>query len=186
MSTHDHDNENHGGDDNEYKGSDGEASSLNAEKTQSKIVDLASFRRERVNKERRDSERTFIGELIEGYVETRGQNNKLNLLRLEFIELSRTGCSFRIPDKENYEKIKDKTELHLRMYFSPNSFLPLQVKVMSKVNVIDSSQRYVRFGVELNRKTVTFEAYRQFSTFIKRCALHLQHDGQKVGNQDGA
>ena len=95
-----------------------------------------------------------------------------NKYRVHMLDLSKTGCLFQVPQSENLqEHFKVDMSLTVRVYFTKEDFLPLEVQIKHGSEYIDHrGDCYVRFGGEFNRDLPSFEAFKHFIQFMYKFA----------------
>lgn len=136
------------------------------------VIDFASARNQRLEEKRRNTERIFFKNLISVY-SVLGESK---LIAIELIDVSETGISFQIPYKPDSIWPKKANELPVRLYFSQDTFLEIQVKIENSRSYIENQVRYVRFGCSIDPQLPTYPTFRHFVEFLKLYAEHARKD----------
>ncbi len=139
------------------------------------IIDFATKRNDSIEKKRRSFERILFKNLMGAYSVI---DQKGSLLPVTLIDISRNGCMFEanwIPGKDN--KIKNNTELVLKIYFTSNSFIPANVLIKRSNQYTDDEGRtYMRYGCEFDKSTSSFKALESFIEFLYKFAEYSSYD----------
>ncbi len=136
------------------------------EASKSNVVSLTKIRAAKAEKERRESERFFLNEMTQIYCLINGTSPApVNLL-----ELSETGCSFRVPTRLLESVKTDDTEICLEFQFTRSTRIRLGFAVRSKISQIDDQISYVRFGCEANKNFSSYRTYVKFVKFVQAIA----------------
>lgn len=145
--------------------------------TNGNIVDFISVRAQRSMDNRRTFERFFMQHLVDVYCEINGSKE---MLPVEMVEVSETGCSFRVRAEKTEILPRDTTgkilPIQLRLYFSKDSYLRIGMTVVNATRDIAASGRTMRFGCRVDETFASTEAYRQFARFMQLFANHAARD----------
>ena len=135
----------------------------------SKVIDFQAKRSESIEKRKRSFERVLFSEFLGSYAEIDDQGTKFDVT---MVDLSRSGCLFQIPFAQgSLEHFKNKQDVTVRVYFTKDDFLPLQVQVKHINEYIDErGEAYIRFGGEFDKSLPSFQAFEPFIEFIYKFA----------------
>lgn len=146
----------------------------------SKVIDFSSARAQRNLDNRRHFERFFLQHMIDVHLETEG-NQKTPI---EIVEVSETGCSFRLSTEKAKTLPRDTAgellPLHVRFYFSRESYLRVGFFAVNSTRDIGAGGNSVRFGCKVDESFASTEAYRQFARFMEQLAKHALRDARQV------
>jgi hypothetical protein len=131
-----------------------------------KVVHLHEIREAKIEAEKRRAERYHLNDLTEIYCLVGG----VSPIPVELLELSRTGCSFRIREELLKFVAKDSPELCLEFLFTRNTRIRIGVFVRSRLHQIDKDTSYLRFGCELNQQFASYKTYIRFVSFVQAIA----------------
>ena len=70
-------------------------------------------------------------------------------------------------------------DLPLRLYFTPDTYLMVNVKVVNSRPCIENGRRYVRYGCSVDQTLQSAETYRQFVRFMKSYSEQAHKDNGK-------
>jgi hypothetical protein len=143
----------------------------------SKVIDLTSIRAKRNQESRRGVERFFMQTMIDAYCEL--EDDKVQL-PIEIVEVSESGCSFRVSSEKSQALPKGKDggylPLPVRLYFSRDSFLRVNFDVINVTTDIAGGGQKLRFGCRLDTAFASSEVYCQFVRFVQTFAQHCGRD----------
>jgi hypothetical protein len=94
------------------------------------------------------------------------------------IDIAGDGCSFQVP----WNPLKDKKltqdfEVHMRMYFTNASYVPVIMSVRHAKEVLDQNgSLQMQYGCEFDKSVPTFEAMQSFIDFLYKFAEHSAID----------
>jgi hypothetical protein len=146
-----------------------------------KVIDLGSRRAQRNLDNRRAFERFFLDHLVEVVCEF---DNGKEQVPLEVLEVSETGCSFRLPVEKSQLLPRDTTgaivPIQLRLYFSRDSYLRVGFHVINATRDIGGGRNSLRFGCRVDETFASAEAYRQFVRFMEQFVRHAVRDTKQV------
>jgi hypothetical protein len=151
--------------------------------TKSKIVDFSKVREAKIEEKKRKYERVLFKQILGVYCVIEGKA----LRAVELVDVSEEGLSLQVPrDSKNVSAIDDALELNketnLRFYFSQDSYVGIQIKVINKKDSIENGSMYYRFGCQVDTNTQGYEAYRAFVQFLQKYAeyAHQEKDNLKL------
>lgn len=137
------------------------------------VVDFNEVRANKLDEKRRKTERIFFKHLLGVYCVMGDEKMRA----VELVEVSEEGCSFQVPhDTAQVWPPQGMTEFPLRLYFSQDTYLPLQLKITRSRPSIEDGVRYVRFGCSVDQSLSSYEAYVQFVKFLKAYSTHAHKD----------
>jgi hypothetical protein len=142
----------------------------------SQIIDFRQAREKKLDEKRRKAERIFFKDLLGIY----SVADDKNFHAVEFLEISEKGCSFRVPYDPDSPWPQDANNIPLRLYFSQETYLPIQVSVKNSTSQIEEGVRYVRYGCEVHTENSNYETYRQFVRFLKMYSENAHKDNGRV------
>jgi hypothetical protein len=147
----------------------------------SKVIDFAQVRAQRNLDNRRNFERHFLQHIVDVYCET-GKEGEM--VPVEIVEVSESGCSFRISTESSKLLPRDTTgtllPLPLRLYMSRDSYMRIGLFVINSTRDIAGGIQSIRFGCRVDNTFASSEAYRQFVRFMEQFARHAQRDSKKA------
>ena len=147
-----------------------------------KVIDFTSARAQRNLDNRRNFERFFLQHIIDVYCEVDGGQK----LPIEIVEVSESGCSFRISTDKSKSLPRDTTgefiPLHVRFYFSRESYLRVGLFVINSTREVGSGSQSVRFGCKIDETFASAEAYRHFVRFMEQLAKNALRDTKQVSS----
>lgn len=144
--------------------------------TTQQVIDFNEVRAQKLEEKRRTTERIFFKHLLSVYSVV----GNASMFPIEMIDLSEEGCSFQIPHDANNPWPKTAKEIPLRIYFSQNTFLEIQVTIQNSRPSIENNKRYVRYGCSINQDISSYAAYVQFVRFLRLYAEHSRKDNGDV------
>ncbi len=142
------------------------------------VIDIQQLREKRTQAKKRRAERVFFKNLLSVYSVTDGDN----LVPIELLDVSEEGCSFQIPHQGEDRWPRQAEGIPIRLYFSGDTYLEIQVKISNSSPSIDRSVRMVRFGCVVDQSLKSYLAYQQFVRFLK---LYAEHSRDVSGSQRG-
>lgn len=141
------------------------------------IINFNARRDQKIESKRRNFERILFSDFLGSYGVI---DHFEHLYKVKFIDISYSGCQFQIPmerDEKNLFPIGG--ELLMRLYFTPESYLPMVVNIRHGKEHFDAKgKRYMRFGCQFDQDISSYQALKGFVDFI---GLFAQHSvvGQK-------
>jgi hypothetical protein len=143
-----------------------------ADQKEERVIDFNRVREQRLEQKRRKNERVLFKNLLSVYL----VQSSRHLIPVDLIDLSEEGCSFQLPQNHQNTLQPKKDEAVLRVYLSQETFLEIFVKLVHSRPAIESHQRFVRYGCEVNQKVQSYQAYRHFVQFLKSYSEHAHRD----------
>ena len=103
--------------------------------------------------------------------------NNARFNELELIDISSEGLAFQVPHTEEENLPKDSSkDLSIRLYFSQDTYLPINVTIQNASPVIVEGSRYTRYGCKIDQSFASYQTYLQFVQFLKSYAEHAHKD----------
>lgn len=140
------------------------------------VIDFAKIREEKLEEKRRKNERVFFKQIL-GIYTVVGKNE---LKQVEIVDVSEDGCSFQVPYDPKSPWPRDIEELPLRLYFTQDTYLPIQLKIQNSKPLIEEGGRFVRYGCSVDKTLSSYPAYQEFVRFLHLYSLHSHKDDGKV------
>ena len=151
--------------------------------TGTNVVDFTSVRAQRSLDNRRTFERFFMQHIVDAYCELAGGRE---MVPLELVEVSETGCSYRIPSEKTSVLPRDTTgailPIQMRLYFSKDSYLRIGMFVVNQARDIAHHGNSTRFGCRVDETFASSEAYRGFVRFMEQFSNHAARDAKHFGS----
>src|SRR6185295_356472 len=123
--------------------------------SESQVIDFAEVRAQKLEEKRRNTERILFKHLLSVYSVV----GDTTMCPIELIDVSEEGCSFQIPFNTDKVWPADMTEIPLRLYFSQETFLEIQVQIQNSRPSIENGSRYTRFGCAVDKSRSSYTAY---------------------------
>ncbi len=135
--------------------------------TNESVINLDQFRNRKSEEKKRKTERIFFHNLVGVY----GIVQPGKMLPVDLIDVSEGGLAIQVPyptATASADKIwpKDSSDLTIRLYFSPESFMEIVVDVKNSRPTIENGSKYVRYGCSVNQDQRAFVAWKNFVTFL--------------------
>mgnify|MGYP001586672425 CR=1 FL=1 len=135
------------------------------------IVDFNEVRAQKLEEKRRKTERIFFQNLLNVYCVT----GNSEIRQIELVDVSDEGCSFQVPHDSNHPW-PTTDELLIRLYFSQDTYLPINLKIQNSRACIEKGKRYTRYGCLVDKTLTSYQTYMQFVRFLKLYAEHAHKD----------
>lgn len=135
-----------------------------------KVVQFETARKEKQNFIKREYERVLFQRLLGCYTVV----ESVGLRSIELMDISKSGCSFKVPAKEFHFAVDE--ELDMRLYFSNSTFLPCRVQIRRKLDAIENGLPYVQYGCTFDSSLSTFPALEKFIDFIAAYSESAKED----------
>jgi len=150
----------------------------NSEKNSLKqVVNFEKVREKKLEEKRRKAERIFFKELLGIYSVTSNEQ----MQEVEILDVSEEGCSFQVPFNPDKKEITpNQKNVSIRLYFSQQTYLPLDLVIQNSSNHIEEGKSYVRYGCLIDPKCSTFKAFQQFVRFLKLYSTQARKDTGKL------
>lgn len=132
-----------------------------SDQTGKRIVDLASYRKNKTDERRREYERILFNRILGVYsfLEQTGLNH------VEILDISYSGIKFREDRPEVPLTIGQK--IALRFYFTPSSYLRLVVEIKRVTPFDEAERKGLEYGCELDRTTKSYEVLHKLVGFME-------------------
>lgn len=126
------------------------------------IIDLNNYRKNKTEERKREYERVVFNRVlgVYSYVE----HSKLSSIEVQ--DISPTGVRFREISPEKV--IKEESDITLRFYFTPSSFLRVVGKVKRVTSFKEKGREGVEYGCELDKKTKSYEVIKKLISFLQQ------------------
>lgn len=140
-----------------------------------KILDFVGKRKDKVEKKRRQFERVMFKNFLGSYSVLDDQGS---LSSVELVDISHDGCLFQIPQGvKNDRQFSKDSEITLRIYFTPESYIPAIVKIRyGKEHTDAQGLRWIQYGCQFDKNTQSFKALESFVNFIHAFSEHSAVD----------
>lgn len=140
-----------------------------------KVLDFVGKRQENIEHKRRHFERVLFNNFLGAYtvVDQGG-----SIYPVSLVDISYEGCLFQVPwDVKRDTKMKEQTELTMRMYFTKQSFIPVVMNIKYGREFVDGDgQTFMQYGCEFDSSTSSFQAIHAFIDFLYKFAEHSSFD----------
>ena len=145
------------------------------------LIDFVKKRQEKIEKKRRSFERVLFRNILG--ISTVIDNEEQDL-PIEMLDISRDGCLFQIPWGPLYskggKKLKKGTNVLLKMYFTKDSFIPINIKIKYAREDMENEKAFLRCGCEFDKSTTSFTALNSFINFLYSFAEHSATDREDL------
>lgn len=136
-----------------------------------KIVDLATYRKNKNKQRRREYERVLFNKVLGVYIFV----EKVGLQHVEVIDISFSGVRFREERPDIPLKVGQK--IAIRFYFTPSSYLRVVVEVRRVIPFNEADQEGLEYGCELDKQTKSYAALKRLVAFMYRYSEIACRDG---------
>lgn len=135
-----------------------------------KVVRFSDRQKEKQEALRREYERFLFDRFLGCYtvIENRG------LRSVEMIDISKAGCSFRIPYEEGAFQVGEAVDF--RFYFSSKNYLPMSLLIQRVEKIEDHGHIYWQFGCRFDAELSTYVTLERFVEFIESFARTAKED----------
>jgi len=140
-----------------------------------KVVDFNQVRSQRMDEKRRKTERIIFQNLLGVYCVTGNTQMK----QLQLVDVSEEGIAFLVPFDARNPWPKEDGDLPIRLYFTQDTYLPIQVRVVNSRPSIENGARYVRYGCTVDSSLQSYETFQQFVRFLKSFSEQAHKDSGK-------
>jgi hypothetical protein len=132
------------------------------------VINLDQFRNRKSEEKKRKTERLFFHNLVGVY----GIVQPGKMLPVDLIDVSEEGLAIQVPYPSataSSDKTwpRDSSNISIRLYFSPDSFMEVTVDVKNSRPTIENGSKYVRYGCEVHTEQRAYEAWKNFVTFLR-------------------
>jgi hypothetical protein len=146
-------------------------------KESGKVIDFSAARDAKIEEKRRKFERVIFKNLLGAYFLIKDEK----LDAVDLIDLSHEGLSFQLPKgSKNTKDFKVGKEMSFRLYFSPEAFITLGVKIANKRDAIEEGISYDRYGCTVDPGSITYPAYRSFVEFLIHFAESARTESEQL------
>jgi hypothetical protein len=139
------------------------------------VVDFGQVRSQKLDEKRRRNERILFQNLLGVFC----QVENASIRQLQLVDVSEDGCSFLLPFDTKNPWPANSGELPIRLYFTQDTYLLVNVKIAHSRPCIEDGRRYVRYGCAVDQSTASYETYRQFVRFMKAYSEQAHQDSGK-------
>jgi len=140
------------------------------------VIDFNKVREEKLEEKRRKNERIFFKQILGVYTVV-GKNE---LKHVEIVDVSEDGCSFQVPHDPNSLWPRDVEELPLRLYFTQDTYIEVQLKIKNSRPLIENGGRFIRYGCSIDKTFSSYPAFQEFVRFLHLYSLHAHKDEGNV------
>lgn len=140
-----------------------------------KVVDFNQVRNQKLDEKRRKTERILFQNLLGVYCVA----DNASIRQLQLVDVSEDGLSFLVPFDTKNPWPREDGDLPIRLYFTQDTYLPIQVRVVNSRPSIENGQRYVRYGCAVDNTLQAYPAYCQFVKFLKSFSEQAHRDEGK-------
>lgn len=143
------------------------------------VINLDQFRNRKSEEKKRKTERIFFHNLLGVY----GIVQPGKMMPLDLLDVSEEGLGIQVPYPESAAHVwpKDSTDLTIRLYFSPESFMEVVVDVKNSRPTIENGSKYVRYGCEVQPEQRTYAAWKNFVAFMRTYTEVSERDTGNIG-----
>ncbi len=134
------------------------------------VVDFGKAREQKLEEKRRNTERLFFTQLLGIY----GVTDQEKMLPIDLVDMSMEGIAFKVTEQAALPK--EMKSFVVRLYFSQESYLPVNVTVQNTRPYIEEGIRYIRYGTLVDPTHSAYEAYMNFVRFLKSYSTHAHRD----------
>lgn len=131
--------------------------------TDNSVVSLDQFRNRAQEEKKRKTERIFFNQLMGVYSVIKPGK----MVPIELIDVSDDGLGIQIPFNSERAWPTENKDIPIRLYFSPESFMEIQVDIKNSKPTIEGGVRYVRYGCAVQKDHRAYQAWQQFISFLK-------------------
>lgn len=140
-----------------------------------KILDFNKKKADTIEQKRRAFNRIVFQNFLGAYsvIDDNG-----SIYPVTMVDIAGDGCSFQVPwNPAKDKKLAQDFEVHMRMYFTNASYVPVIMNVRHAKEVIgQDGTLQMQYGCEFDKSVPTFEAMQSFIDFIYKFAEHSAID----------
>jgi hypothetical protein len=136
----------------------------------SKVVQFSEVRREKQESLRREYERVLFNRILGCYTVI----EKLGLKSVEMRDISKSGCSFRMPSSDGAFRMDES--LDFRFYFSNTTYVPARLTIKRVSKEEDNGMSYWLYGCSFDTELSTYSAIERFVEFINAYSVSAKED----------
>jgi hypothetical protein len=138
------------------------------------VINFRQVREAKMDEKRRKYERILFTNILGAYFVIEGSGR---LSAVELIDVSSDGLSFQLPtDSKNTGALKSGEEMSFRLYFTKDTFISVDVKIVHERQCIENGGSYVRFGCSVIQGSSNYQAYKAFVEFMAQFAEAARSD----------
>ena len=126
------------------------------------VINLDLFRSRKQEEKQRKTERIFFHNLVGVYAVV--QPGKM--VPVDLIDVSQEGLAIQVPYQSDKVWPTNTNDVPIRLYFSSDSFMEINVDVKNTRATIDGGVRYLRYGCAVNSTHRAYEAWAKFVGFL--------------------
>jgi hypothetical protein len=142
--------------------------------SQGKLVQISDIRKEKQEKLKREYERVLFNRMLGAYTYI----EKLGLKSVEVLDISKSGCSFRMPLSDGAFTVGE--EMDFRFYFSGSTYLPSKIIIKRAAEVEENGLRYWQYGCSFDTELSSYVAVEKFVDFVNVYSTCAKEDkGEK-------
>ncbi len=141
-----------------------------------KVVDFREAREQKLELKRRATERVLFRSLLSVYC-VAGHDR---LRAIEVVDVSEDGIGFQVPFDSRNPWPSQGEEVPIRLYFSQDTYIEVQVKIQNSRPGIDHGNRTVRYGCTVDKTLTSYPAFLAFVGFLKAYSVHSREDHGNV------
>ena len=131
--------------------------------TDAKVVDFNTMREQKLGEKRRKNERILFRNLLGAYCVI----DQDRLKPVEILDISEDGCAFQVPFDPKTPWPANNGPVTIRLYFTQDTYLPVQFLIVNSRSLIEQGAKYQRFGCQADRELSSYPAFRSFVHFLK-------------------
>jgi hypothetical protein len=135
------------------------------------VINLNSVREEKIEEKRREYERVVFRSNF-GVYACLPENA---LQAVEVVDISEGGMLFQVPESSSFRLDVGQTT-HVKFYFSPDSFIAIDVKVARSFTALENGKAVHRYGCLMDKTMKSYAAIFHLVQFITKCAEHGHKD----------
>ncbi len=141
-----------------------------------RVVDFNEIRNQKLDEKRRTTERIFFKNMLGVYTITGGSEMR----QVEIIDVSEEGLAFQVPFDTKSPWPEDVAEVPVRLYFTQDTYLEIQLLIQNSRAYLDHGVKFVRYGCKVDRSLRSYEAFKFFVKFLRVYAENSHKDTDKM------
>ena len=146
-------------------------------KDNDEIISLDQFRNRKQEEKKRKTERIFFDHLVGVYAVV----NPGKMVQVDLTDVSEEGLGIQVPYQSERIWPTQMNDIGLRLYFSAENFMEIQVDIKNTRPVIDGGSRYLRYGCAVKADQKSFSAWSKFISFLKAFSEVSERDSGNIG-----
>jgi hypothetical protein len=139
--------------------------------TNQQVVNLSSVRQELIEEKRRNYERVVFRSNFGVYTVLPDGG----LYAIEVVDISEGGMQFQTSENSRLN-LDTGAVIPVRFYFSTDSYITIDVKVVRSFSAIEEGRAVHRYGCLIDKSMASYAAIYHFVQFITKCAEHGHKD----------